>query len=75
MKKTPNLTLLLVPLLLTACVQEPDMQRDVYLSKEDCVADWNEAALCGEMSKEDQASYVSGGGHGGAVVTPHYFVE
>jgi uncharacterized protein YgiB involved in biofilm formation len=73
-KKTSHLTLLLVPLLLTACGQEPDMQRDVYLSKEDCVADWNEAALCGELSKEDKAAYVGGGGHGAVATThPYYF--
>lgn len=69
-RKTINLTLVLVPILLAGCgVEVPDkQQRDVYTKFEDCMADWGKPELCQKMQEEDARQFaenttgVSGGG-------------
>lgn len=39
-KSSSRVTLVLVGLAVAGCAREPDMKRDVYASKEDCLADW-----------------------------------
>lgn len=73
MKKTATLSLILVPILIAGCGYDvPDeVQRDVYLNKEDCAKDWSDNDLCTEMSDQDSSSYVST--HGGSGSGAHYF--
>lgn len=69
-KKTKNLSLVLVPILLAGCGTDiPDaQQRDVYTKFEDCMADWGKAELCQQMQQAEaqqfaqQTTGVPGGG-------------
>lgn len=67
-RKTRNLSLILVPILLTAgCSEVPDkIQRDVYTRAEDCMRDWQQQDLCQQMPASDaaqHATHTSGGVH------------
>jgi uncharacterized protein YgiB involved in biofilm formation len=70
-RKTKNLSLVLVPILLAGCGADiPDaQQRDVYTKFEDCMADWGKLELCQQMQQADaqhfaqQTTGVSGGTH------------
>jgi uncharacterized protein YgiB involved in biofilm formation len=39
-KSSGRVTLVLIGLAAVGCSREPDMKRDVYASREDCLADW-----------------------------------
>jgi hypothetical protein len=76
MKKKKAIALLVPSLLgsvlLTACDDAPNTNRDVYASKEECLRDWNDGDLCQEMDATDANQYRSEGDHG-HVIVPHYF--
>jgi uncharacterized protein YgiB involved in biofilm formation len=49
MKKSARVVLTLMSgLLVSGCSREPDLVRDTYISKEDCVADWGDDTKCQE---------------------------
>lgn len=58
-RKTKNLSLVLVPILLAGCgVDIPDtQQRDVYTKFEDCMADWGKTELCQQMQQADAQQF------------------
>lgn len=70
MRKTRDLSLVLVPILLAGCGNDipSDMQRDVYTKFEDCMADWGKTELCQQMQEAEakqfaqQTTGVEGGG-------------
>lgn len=70
MKRTKNLTLVLVPILLAGCGGEipAEQQRDVYTKLEDCMADWGKLELCQQLAEADAKQFaeattgVPGGG-------------
>ncbi len=80
-RKTRNLSLVLVPILLAGCgVDTPDdQQRDVYTKFEDCMADWGKPELCQQMQEADARKFaenttgVSGGGPHMVYWGPSYY--
>lgn len=70
-RKTRNLSLILVPILLaTGCSEVPDkLQRDVYTRAEDCMRDWQQQDLCQQMPMADAQQHATNttGGTGGVV--------
>ena len=70
-RKTRNLSLILVPILLAAgCSEVPDkLQRDVYTRAEDCMRDWQQQDLCQQMPMADAQQHASNttGGTGSGV--------
>jgi uncharacterized protein YgiB involved in biofilm formation len=76
MRRTKNLSLVLVPILLAACGDEipADQQRDVYTKFEDCMADWGKEELCMQLGEADAKQFaeattgVAGGGGGSHVI-------
>jgi hypothetical protein len=82
MKKTKNISLVLIPILLAGCgAKIPDaQQRDVYTKYEDCMADWGKAELCQQMQQADAQQFVqnttgvtSGGGSNLIFWGPSYY--
>lgn len=69
-RRTKNLSLVLVPILIAGCGIDDvsSMQRDVYTKFEDCMADWGKTELCQQMQQSDaqkfatQTTGVQGGG-------------
>ncbi len=57
--RSKKISLVIVPLLLTACSQEKPLVQDVYNNQYDCAKDWSND-LC-----EEQSSSTSSGYHGG----------
>ncbi|KAA8734513.1 hypothetical protein F4V57_06025 [Acinetobacter qingfengensis] len=53
--KSGKITLIIVPILLTACHQDNTLYRDVYNSQRDCMQDWN-SELC-EAEDSSTSSY------------------
>jgi len=82
-RKTRNLSLVLVPILLAGCGTDiPDaQQRDVYTKFEDCMADWGKTELCQQMQEADAKQFaqettgVQGGSGGSHVIFwgPSYY--
>lgn len=80
-RKTKNLSLVLVPILLAGCgAGIPDaQQRDVYTKFEDCMADWGKTELCEQMQQAEaqqfaqQTTGVSGGGSHLVYWGPNYY--
>lgn len=66
--RTKHLTLVIVPVLLTACSSQKNLQQDVYNNQYDCAQDWRDE-LC-EPYEESSSS--SGGGGGAYAGRSHY---
>lgn len=61
--------LLIVPVLLTLTGCGPtQVQRDIYQSKDECIADWGTNDLCQDVPTEQAQQ--NGSGHGGFVFIP-----
>ena len=84
MRRTRNLSLVLVPILLAAgCGGDvpSDQQRDVYTKFEDCMADWGKVELCQQLGEADAKQFaeattgVAGGGGGSHLIYwgPSYY--
>ncbi len=83
MRRTRNLSLVLVPILLAACGGDipAEQQRDVYTKFEDCMADWGKMELCQQLGEADARQFaeattgVSGGGGGSHLIFwgPSYY--
>jgi hypothetical protein len=79
-KKASRTVTLLLAGFMSGCadydpVSEP-VQRDVYTKLDDCLADWNDKALCLEAAKlaEAEKQKLAGNGSGGSmIVHPYYF--
>jgi len=69
MKTTTKITLTLLPLMLLAGCDSEDEVRDVYHSKEECQADWNDGDLCEQMGDSDAENYRH---QPGAIIYPYY---
>lgn len=68
--RTKKISLVVVPLLLTACSSSKTLQQDVYTNQYDCYQDW-EYQLC-EPEQEEYSS--SGGGvYVGRYLGPQYY--
>jgi uncharacterized protein YgiB involved in biofilm formation len=75
-RKTRNLSLVLVPILLaTGCSEVPDkIQRDVYTRAEDCMRDWQQQDLCQQMPITDALEHsINTTGSPGGGVHPIYW--
>ncbi|RKG30239.1 hypothetical protein [Acinetobacter tianfuensis] len=59
--RTKHLTLVIVPMLLTACGGQKTLQQDVYDNQYDCSLDWN-YELCEPESSSYTGSTASSGG-------------
>lgn len=69
--RTKKISLVVVPLLLTACSSSKTLQQDVYNSQYDCYQDWD-YQLC-EPEEEEYTSSGSGGGYVGRYIGPQYY--
>lgn len=74
--KKRHIPLILVPALiaLSGCT-DSQVQRDVYQTKEECLADWGTEELCKDMP-DDEAKQYSNNGHGSSFIYHpgrHYF--
>ena len=69
--RTKKISLVVVPLLLTACSGSKTLQQDVYSNQYDCYQDWD-YQLC-EPEEEYQSSSSSGGGYVSRYIGPQYY--
>lgn len=66
--RTKKLTLVVVPLLLTACSQNNTLQQDVYNNQYDCQQDWQP-----ELCEQETSTSSSGWNTGSTYVGPQYY--
>lgn len=73
---TSSISLVLIPtmLMLTACA-DSNVQRDVYQTKEECLADWGNEELCQDMPAEQVTQHSNGGGHYYRYWGPTYYPD
>lgn len=67
--RTKKLTLVVVPVLLTACSGSKTLQQDVYNNQYNCYQDWN-FELCEPANENDESIY---GGSTSIYLGPQYY--
>lgn len=66
--RTKKLTLVVVPVLLTACSGSKTLQQDVYNNQYNCYQDWH-FELCEPANENGESSY---SGSAGVYIGPQY---
>jgi len=67
--RTKKLTLVVVPVLLTACSGSKTLQQDVYNNQYNCYQDWH-FELCEPANENGESSY---NGSSGVYIGPQYY--
>lgn len=71
--RTKKISLVVVPILLSACSGQKTLQQDVYNNQYDCAMDW-QTDLCEQENSQSSSSSSGGGGYyAGRYLGPQYY--
>ena len=71
--RSKHVSLILVPMLLTACSRDNTLHQDVYNNQYDCLLDWGIELCAPEEENTGSSTYVATGYGGSTYLGPQYY--